>query len=364
MANNDKIHEAYIGLRGKEQQEKTQERINWILNEVGDHKKILDIGCSQGIISLLMGQKGKEVQGLDIQEEAIEYANHLLEKDYKECKGKVHFKCTDFIAFEEEEQYDCIVITEVLEHLENPKQFLNHAQHYLKHQGKLVMTVPFGVSDHPDHKATFYLSQLVELVEQVFQIEKIEYIGRWTGITAKCRKSTKKFEYNYEQTKRLEEHFCKLDWEMTKRIQELYSNNIEMSKKYKQSLDQYAKIKNDYKEVLDKRKQVNENYESLKNNYTELLKKYNDSNTEKQLLTSHKDELASTVQELYREVNDVIEILKANKATINKLKTQNNYLRHENEEYKRKLSLITDTFIGKIAIKGYKLLKKIKRKFK
>lgn len=93
----------------------------------------------------------------------------------------------------------------------------------------------------------------------------------------------------------------------------------------------------------------------------ETLKKVQEENKK---LNEDKNQLAGIVENLINDLNDEISILKESKALINKLETQKNYLKHENDEYRRKLSLITDTFIGEIGVKTYKGLKKIKNKLK
>ena len=49
---------------------------------------------------------------------------------------------------------------------------------------------------------------------------------------------------------------------------------------------------------------------------------------------------------------------------IKKLETQNDYLTYENAEYKRKIQLIKDTVIGKVGIKIYRTLNKVKNKLR
>ena len=89
VANNDKIYLSYIGELGEEFQNESQKRINWILSNVGTNQQILDLGCSQGIISILAAQKGNNVLGIDIEEDAIKFANDILQNTYHDVCDKV-----------------------------------------------------------------------------------------------------------------------------------------------------------------------------------------------------------------------------------------------------------------------------------
>lgn len=371
MANDDKIYEAYMGKFGEEVRDNTHKRINWILNEVKDSREILDVGCSQGIISLLMAKESKQVLGLDIQKEAVNFANMLLEGEFKDIKNNIEFRCFNFLEFDENVVFDTIVMTEVLEHLESPINFIIHAKKYLKDNGLLVITVPFGVNNHPDHYSTFYLSNIIDIVEKEFQVEKIEYMGRWLGLIAKKYKTINKFNYTNKEVALLEKNFAEIDWEMTRRIEKLYSHNIEASRKYKNSTEIYSALKEKYNDSLkiindinEKYKNSTELYSTLKEEYSNNLEVINNLKENNKKLINEKKELSNIIEKFVNDFNDEVPILKENKALISKLETQKNYLKHENEEYRRKLSLITDTFIGKIGIKGYKLLKKLKAKLK
>lgn len=350
MANNDKIYQAYIGELGEESQKNTEKRISWILNELKNSKYILDVGCSQGIISLLIAEQHKNVTGIDIEKEAIEFANKLLEEKFEAVKNNIRFINKNFLDFNENIKFDSIVMTEVLEHLEKPYEFIAHAKKYLEDDGLLVITVPFGINNHPDHKQIFYLSNIVDIIEEYFQIQKIEYMGRWMGIIAKKYKVISKFNYSNEEIRRLEENFLEIDRNMTERIEKLYSNNMKASEKYKQSTEIYSILKEKYNNLQDD----NEKLKREKMNILTLNKK----------LEEEKEELSCSIEKLVNDFDEEILFLKEIRALINKLETQNNYLKHENNEYKRKLSLITDTFIGALGIKVYKRLKKIKSKLK
>lgn len=66
---------------------------------------------------------------------------------------------------------------------------------------------------------------------------------------------------------------------------------------------------------------------------------------------------------LLQEYEDSIEILQELKDICRKLEMQNNYLKSENQEYHRKISMITDTMVGKIGINTYRKMKRLKTSF-
>ncbi|MGB1205973.1 MAG: class I SAM-dependent methyltransferase [Chitinophagales bacterium] len=104
--------------------------------------KILDIGCGNGIISRALGEAGYEVLGIDLSEKAINLA-----KEYNFWPN-VNFKqlaAEDLIADKQNlQQYDALICSEVLEHLQQPEILLQTAYELLKESGILLATVPNG----------------------------------------------------------------------------------------------------------------------------------------------------------------------------------------------------------------------------
>ncbi|WP_062320411.1 hypothetical protein [Halolactibacillus sp. JCM 19043] len=56
----DSIYDAYYYKFGKTFGNEVRERIHWIAKEAKG-KSMLDIGCSQGILSILLAREGKKV---------------------------------------------------------------------------------------------------------------------------------------------------------------------------------------------------------------------------------------------------------------------------------------------------------------
>lgn len=162
----DRIAQAYLGLwGGSVTQEKSKNRINWMASQV-EGNKILDVGCSEGILAILLGREGYKVTGIDVNEEALSYARELLYKENEFVQKRVRFVHGDFIEADLEKQgFDTVILGEVLEHLVKPESMLENVNAHLKKNGLLVLTTPYGFFPHEDHKQTFKLNQLINLLK-------------------------------------------------------------------------------------------------------------------------------------------------------------------------------------------------------
>ncbi len=101
--------------------------------------KVLDVGCGNGNISIYLGSLGYNVRGVDISEKAINNARN--NNPYPHVKF-------DAVSAEqlsaEKSHYNAIICSEVLEHLDNPKQLLDTLYNLLEDDGVLIVTVPNG----------------------------------------------------------------------------------------------------------------------------------------------------------------------------------------------------------------------------
>ena len=100
---------------------------------------VLDVGCGNGIISRGLGAQGFNVYGIDVSDKAIEKARS------RNTHPNVRF---DVINAEQlvadGKTYDAVVLSEVLEHLQDPGSLLRVLYQSLKPAGKMIVTVPNG----------------------------------------------------------------------------------------------------------------------------------------------------------------------------------------------------------------------------
>jgi 2-polyprenyl-3-methyl-5-hydroxy-6-metoxy-1,4-benzoquinol methylase len=106
---------------------------NFVKNK--SNLKILEIGCGYGYLSYSLNQKGFDVKALDIAKAAILFAKENFGAFYYNMTIKEFWEKTN-------EKFDLIISTEVIEHLENPNDFLRLCVNLLKDEGQIILTTP------------------------------------------------------------------------------------------------------------------------------------------------------------------------------------------------------------------------------
>ena len=116
-----------------------------ILKEVPKNVKILDIGCSSGILLdelADIGFKKENLYGVDISSEAID-----------NCKEKGLQNC--FVMNAENitlnKKMDIVIASDCLEHLQDDEKALNNWYHLLKPNGMMLIFVPAFMSLWSEH---------------------------------------------------------------------------------------------------------------------------------------------------------------------------------------------------------------------
>jgi len=315
----DKIYEAYYDSMGENFGRKVRERIHWICENVKGNN-ILDIGCSQGITSIILGREGKTVFGIDLLNESIEFAKSSLENEEESTRNNVRFETANFMNYDfKDEKYDSILITEVLEHLTDPKSFIQKAEKYLVDQGRIIISVPFGINDYFDHKKTYYAYDLLELVKDNFEVCEIKIMGKWIGIVVK--KGIFNIDYK-EQLKKLEDGFYNLERELLE-VDKRSKEKIEINyKNYTSSNEKLIECNNKYKEITS-------NVISLKSQLKDQEEKINNLNSELENALEKNDILEVKVKELEENIIQTVQLEELEKQNL-ELKSVNEKILIEN----------------------------------
>lgn len=96
-------------------------RANLISPRISKNKRILDIGCGDGSLMKVLVKKNSPsfIYGIDISAKAIKHTR------YKNLKGKViNIQTKNFKKFLSSNKFDYIILTEVIEHIQNPEDIL------------------------------------------------------------------------------------------------------------------------------------------------------------------------------------------------------------------------------------------------
>ncbi len=97
--------------------------------------KVLDIGSGLGYVTYALVRAGYDAMGLDISENAVlrareRFGDHYVAADLFEWSRK------------HAERYDVVVMLELIEHVENPREWVRAALRMVKPGGILLMTTP------------------------------------------------------------------------------------------------------------------------------------------------------------------------------------------------------------------------------
>jgi 2-polyprenyl-3-methyl-5-hydroxy-6-metoxy-1,4-benzoquinol methylase len=105
----------------------------------GPSGRVLDVGCAQATLGLMLAERGLRVALLDIRPENIEYARSRYERGSVEFHvGILSDTCPPG------GDYDVVVCTEVIEHVPAPSEFLMQLKRKLRPGGSLCITTPNG----------------------------------------------------------------------------------------------------------------------------------------------------------------------------------------------------------------------------
>ena len=115
------------------------------------NKFVIEIGCGNGAGSMLMNDLYSTYLGLDVDEEAIDYATRNFYQT-----GHREFQLIS--SFERERVHaDVVVCFEVLEHVYEPQEFLDFIFKIVREDGLVILSTPNGLLSHG--KLTEYRSK-------------------------------------------------------------------------------------------------------------------------------------------------------------------------------------------------------------
>ncbi len=102
----------------------------WFMDNIESGWSVLDVGCGNGALTRDLAKRCKKVVGIDISPVNIAKAKEISQAD---------FICADATAHKFNGKFDCVVLSNVLEHIKDRVAFL---QDLKKHSNRFLIRVP------------------------------------------------------------------------------------------------------------------------------------------------------------------------------------------------------------------------------
>ncbi len=91
----------------------------FFVDNVSENNAVLDIGCGNGALTYDVAKKAKKVVGIDLNERNISYAKR------KFSGTNIEYVCGDALTDLPNDEFDAILLSNVLEHIEKRVEFLS-----------------------------------------------------------------------------------------------------------------------------------------------------------------------------------------------------------------------------------------------
>lgn len=105
--------------------------------------RLLDVGCGNGSqLALPLARGGFHLKGVDTDARSIEHARRLAEGT-----KRIEFACARLDELPATELYEVVILSEVLEHLEEPEKLLTESARRMTADGIMIVTVPNGFGE-------------------------------------------------------------------------------------------------------------------------------------------------------------------------------------------------------------------------
>jgi ubiquinone biosynthesis O-methyltransferase len=123
--------------------------------------RVLDVGCGNGSqLSLPLARDRFRLKGVDTDARSIEHAKQLANG-----LAGAEFVCARVEDLPVDELFEVVILSEVLEHLENPLEMLTESMKRLTQDGILIVTVPNGFGEFEIDSWVFRKLRLQRIVD-------------------------------------------------------------------------------------------------------------------------------------------------------------------------------------------------------
>ena len=169
-------------------------RVKKIIKETANlkRKKVADVGCEAGHVSIQLAKKGAYVTSFDICKPALE----LFQKKIKNSPLRTNINIVLGMIQTtplKSNSFDYVICTEVIEHVPYLEKSLFEMKRILKPGGKLIITFPneklrkkiypiaklAGINTSVEDEVTLFSYNLKDIIKKLRKIMKIEKVYSW-----------------------------------------------------------------------------------------------------------------------------------------------------------------------------------------
>ena len=139
--------------------------------------QVLDVGCGEGILDVLLARRGITVSGVDIDQDALDFAHDLLAKETEEIRNRVMLLQGDFLKTTPVTVlFDTVVMGELLHLVDDPGAMVDRGLELLRPGGRIILTTPLGVNPLEDHRQGFSITDLINLLKPRMGLESLSVV--------------------------------------------------------------------------------------------------------------------------------------------------------------------------------------------
>lgn len=128
--------------------ESDEPRFHWIEEVLRGHpecERILDFGCGHGWLSVYMHNRvGRSWTGVDLDAGAVKWSRTFAERHAKDAQAMAYVQGDHTVDLSGHEKFDCLIVSEVLEHVVDPYDVIEKLERWLKPDALVIVTVPMG----------------------------------------------------------------------------------------------------------------------------------------------------------------------------------------------------------------------------
>ena len=306
-AHRDRVAQVYLGIiEWGDSGEILRQRIDWMVDQARG-PRILDVGCSEGVLEILSARKGFNVTGVDINAEALAFARDLLAREPEEVRSRVRFVHGDLAqARLLDDRFDTLVMGELLEHLEDPQELLDRSLDLIRPDGRVIITTPFGYHPDEDHRQTFCLSDFIALAKPRCALEYLRVEGGYIRMVGRVSSST---ESSWQQLDS-DQLLSMTEAASVSSQQRLYGNISghkrrvsSLEQRVKEGDDRAAKLQKDVKEESSKATRLWQEVEERKSREAKLWQEVEDRKAKASELQQELDAGKAKTFELQQELD-------------------------------------------------------------